>query len=178
MSLPITVLGAADAARIEHHLLRLDPSDRSLRFAAGVVSDETIRRYLAGIRFGHDAVLGVVDGDGELVAFAHGCVYSVGKRARVEVAFSVDAGRRGKGIASALMAETQRFAESIGAHAVLGMCLARNAPMRQIFANAGMTMTREEDEVHACCSVTAAWQDRACEVEASRSGQAQRELSA
>ena len=51
------------------------------------------------------------------------------------------------------MAEARRFAESIGAHSVLGMCLARNAPMRQIFANAGMTMTREDDEVHACCTV-------------------------
>ena len=121
MSFPITVLRAADAARIEHHLLRLDPADRSLRFAAGVVTDDTIRRYVKGIRFGHDAVLGVVDAGGELVAFAHGCVYSVGKRARVEVAFSVDAGRRGQGIGSALMAQTRRFAESIGAHSVRPM---------------------------------------------------------
>lgn len=153
MSLPIKVLYAADAARIEEHLLRLDPVDRSLRFAAGVVTDETIRRYVAGIRFGIDAVLAMTDEAGAVVAFAHGCVYSVGKRSRVEVAFSVDADRRGKGLGSQLMAEARRFAESIGAHSVLGMCLARNAPMRQIFANAGMTMTREDDEVHACCQL-------------------------
>ncbi|MEO8310008.1 MAG: GNAT family N-acetyltransferase [Caldimonas sp.] len=153
MSLPIRALQAADVIPIEEHLLRLDPVDRSLRFAAGVVTDETIRRYVAGIRFGTDAVLGVVDSAGKLVAFAHGCVYSVGKRARVEVAFSVDANQRGKGIASSLMAEARRFAQSIGAHSVLGMCLARNLPMRRIFANAGMAMTREDDEVHACCQV-------------------------
>ncbi len=150
MFLPIRVLQAVDAARIEEHLLRLEPVDRSLRFAAGVVTDETIRRYVAGIRFGTDAVLGMVDAGGELVAFAHGCVYTVGKRARVEVAFSVDADQRGKGIGSSLMAEARLFAESIGAHSMLGMCFARNAPMRHIFANAGMTITREDDEVHAC----------------------------
>ena len=153
MSLPIRTLNAADSARIEAHLLRLAPADRSLRFAAGLVTDETIRRYVAGIRFGTDAVLGMVDDGGDVVAFAHGCVYSVGKRSRVEVAFSVDAERRGKGLGSALMAEARRFAESIGAHSVLGMCLARNAAMRQIFANAGMTLTREDDEVHASCVV-------------------------
>ncbi|HSC63409.1 MAG TPA: GNAT family N-acetyltransferase [Caldimonas sp.] len=153
MSLSIRTLEAIDASRIEAHLLRLDPIDRSLRFAAGVVTDETIRRYVAGIRFGTDAVLAMVDEAGAVVAFAHGCVYSVGKRARVEVAFSVDAERRGKGLGTALMAEARRFAESIGAHSVLGMCLARNAPMRQIFANAGMSMTREDDEVHACCQL-------------------------
>lgn len=153
MSLPVRTLESADASRIEEPLLRLAPADRSLRVAAGAVADETIRRYVAGIRFGTDAVLGMVDEGGGVVAFAHGCVYSVGKRSRVEVAFSVDAERRGKGMGSALMAEARRFAESIGAHSVLGMCLARNAAMRQIFANAGMTMTREDDEVHACCQL-------------------------
>ncbi len=163
MFLPIRVLHAVDAALIEAHLLRLAPVDRSLRFAAGVVTDETICRYVAGIRFGTDAVLGMVNADGELVAFAHGCAYTVGKRVNVEVAFSVDADQRGKGIGSSLMAETRRFAESIRAHNVLGMCVARNAPMRRIFANAGMTMTRDDDEVHACCHLssrrrgTAAW---------------------
>jgi GNAT superfamily N-acetyltransferase len=161
MPLAIAALEAADAGRIEAHLLRLDAVDRSLRFAAGVVTDDAIRRYVAGIRFGTDAVLAVLDADGRVVAFAHGCVYSVGKRARVEVAFSVDADRRGKGIGSTLMAEARRFAESIGAHSVLGMCLARNAPMRHIFANAGMTMTREEDEVHASVQVASRGRDEA-----------------
>jgi GNAT superfamily N-acetyltransferase len=151
MSLPIQMLEAADAGRIEDHLLRLAPADRSLRFAAGLVVDETIRRYVRGIRFGTDAVLGVFDASAELVAFAHGCVYKVGERARVEVAFSVDVEWRGRGLGTALMAQARSFAESIGADSVVGMCLARNGPMRRIFAAASMTMTREDDEVHACC---------------------------
>jgi GNAT superfamily N-acetyltransferase len=154
MNLPIRALDASDAARIERHLLRLSPGDRSLRFAAGVVSDDTVREYVARIRFGNDALLGIDDDRGELVAFAHGCVYSVGKRARVEVAFSVDAQRRRLGCGAALMARMRAFAESIGAHCVVGMCLARNLPMRAIFARAGMTMTRDGDEVHATCQLS------------------------
>jgi hypothetical protein len=42
-----------------------------------------------------------------------------------------------------------------GADAVVGMCVARNLPMRCIFAGAGMTMTREDDEVHACRQLAA-----------------------
>jgi len=150
MSLPIRALVAADAAGIEEHLLRLAPVDRSLRFAAGVVPDGMIHRYVAGIRFGIDAALGIVDSCEKLVAFAHGCVYTVGKRASVEIAFSVDAEWRRMGYGAALMAEARTFAESIGAHSVVGMCLARNGPMRRIFAGAGMMITCEDDEVHAC----------------------------
>lgn len=83
MSLPIRTLERVAAARIEAHLLRLAPADRSLRFAAGVVTDEPIRRDVAGIRFGFDAVLGIVDAQGELAALAHGCVYAVGGRTQV-----------------------------------------------------------------------------------------------
>lgn len=151
MSLPIRALERADAARIEEHLLRLWPADRSLRFAAGVVTDETIGRYVGGIRFGVDAVLGNVDERGAVVALAHGSVYRVGESIRVEVAFSVDAERRGRGLGTELMAAARRFAESISADSMVAMCVARNLPMRRIFASAGMTMTRADDEVNADC---------------------------
>ena len=50
---------------------------------------------------------------------------------------------------TSLMSAARDFAESVGADAVVGMCVARNLPMRCIFAGAGMTMTCEDDEVHA-----------------------------
>ena len=149
MSLPVRVLAANDAARIEHHLLRLTPADRALRFAAGAVSDGAIRRHVAGIRFGTDAAFGMLDDAGRVVAFAHGSAYRVGKWTRVEVALSVDAQWRGSGLGSTLMAEACRFAESIGAYSVLGTCLAGDLPMRRIFARTGMAMTLEDDRVHA-----------------------------
>ena len=42
---------------------------------------------------------------------------------------------------TSLMSAARDFAESVGADAVVGMCVARNLPMRCIFAGAGMTMT-------------------------------------
>ena len=91
MTLPVVVLTAAHAAAVEAHLLRLDAGARSLRFAAGVVTDDTVHRYVAGIDHGRDVVLGAFDRNGTLVAVAHGCVYEVRGRTRVEAAFSVDA---------------------------------------------------------------------------------------
>ena len=149
MSPPVRLLAANDAARIEHHLLRLAPADRARRFPAGVRTDDAIRRHVAGIRFGVDATLAVVDEAGRVAAFAHGAVHRIGRWTRVEVAFSVDAEWRGNGLGSTLMAEACRFAESIGAYSVLGTCLAADLPMRRIFARAGMAMTLEDDRVYA-----------------------------
>jgi len=150
----VTVLGQADTARIEAHLLRLTPRDRSLRFTAGLVTDETIRGYVHGIRFDGDAVLAVVDGD-RVVGLAHGCVYSALGELRIEASFSVDEARRNQGLGSSLMAAVDGFAHERGARILLGMCLARNLAMRRIFERHGMTLTREDDEIHACRRVDA-----------------------
>ena len=133
--LSIVALSAEDASRLAAHLLRLCPADRSLRFAAGLVTDETIRRYVAGIRFATDAVLG--------------CVYSSGGRTHIEAAFSVDAERRRLGFGTRLMRAVESFAEDTGADALVGICVSRNLPMRRIFERTGMTMSREDDEMHA-----------------------------
>ena len=90
-SATIVALQAEDLAQVEAHLLRLAPQDRSLRFSAGLVTDETIRRYVAGIRFDRDAVLGLIDASGSIVGVAHGCMYSVAGHVHVETAFSIDA---------------------------------------------------------------------------------------
>lgn len=146
----VTVLRQTDSARIEAHLLRLSPRDRSLRFTAGLVTDETIRGYVGGIRFGCDAVLAIVDGADGVVGLAHGSLYPALGELRVEASFSVDEARRNQGLGSALMAAIDAFALDRGAQALLGMCLARNLAMRRIFERSGMTLTREDDEMHAC----------------------------
>lgn len=156
MTLPVVVLTAAHAAAVEAHLLRLDAGARSLRFAAGLVTDDTVRRYVAGIDPDRDVVLGAFDRNGTLVAVAHGCVYEVRGRTRIEAAFSVDAPWRGLGLATALMAELRDHAERIGAESLVAMCLARNAAMRRVFAHAGMQTEQEDGEVHARCDIGAA----------------------
>jgi GNAT superfamily N-acetyltransferase len=150
MTLNIAELQAQDRDRIAVHLLRLSERDRSLRFAAGVVPDESIRRYVAGIRFGSDAVFGVRKADGALIGFAHGCVYLASGRVHIETAFSTDADWRRQGVGAGLMHAIEVFASCCGAHRLVGMCLARNLPMRGLFARTGMTLTREGDEMHAC----------------------------
>ena len=148
----ITPLMRSDAARIEDHLIRLCTDDRSLRFAAGLVTDETIRRYVSAIPFERDLVLGFVSQCGGVFGLVHGCVFTAAGRTHVEAAFSVDAAWRGRGLATALMqALTVCIADRVddkGA-TVVGSCAARNLPMRAVFGHAGMTLRREDDEFHA-----------------------------
>lgn len=148
----ITPLLRTDAARIEDHLLRLSAEDRSLRFAAGLVTDETVRRYVAAIPFERDLVLGLVSQRGSVFGLGHGCVFTAGGRSHVEAAFSVDAAWRGRGLATSLMhaltACVANRADAAGA-TIVGSCAARNLPMRAVFGHAGMTLRREEDEIHA-----------------------------
>lgn len=150
MTLKLLALHAADTSRIEAHLLRLSVDDRSLRFTAGLVTDETIRRYVAGLRFERDAVFGLIDADGVVVGIAHGCVFVAAGEVRVETAFSIDVAWRGRGLAHALMGALECFAKREGAKALVGSCVARNLRMRRVFERADMTLTREDDELHAC----------------------------
>lgn len=145
----IVALDAEDAAQIEAHLLRLSPQDRSLRFAAGLVTDETIRRHVASLRFDRDAVFGLRGADGSIVGLAHGCVYVVAGQTRIETAFSIDVEQRGRGLGALLMAAIEVFATGIAAQSLVGTCAARNLPMRRVFERAGMALTREDDEMHA-----------------------------
>jgi RimJ/RimL family protein N-acetyltransferase len=150
MTLKIVELRAQDRDRIAAHLLCLSERDRSLRFAAGVVPDESIRSYVAGIRFGSDAVFGAEKSRGELIGLAHGCVYMTNGQTHIEAAFTTDADWRRQGVGGELMRAIEVFAGQRGAHRLVGMCLARNLPMRALFEHAGMALTREDDEMHAC----------------------------
>jgi GNAT superfamily N-acetyltransferase len=143
----------SDLTAVQDHLLRLSTEDRSLRFSAGVVKDDTVRAYVQRIRLGHDVVICLLDGDGTVVGLAHGCVYEVKGSLHVEAAFSVDAVWRGQGLATRLMQAVQVQARAVGARRVLGMCAVRNLPMRRVFEGAGMHLVREDDEVHAHCEL-------------------------
>lgn len=155
MNLAIVALQAADAPRILTHLLRLSPEDRSLRFAAALVTDDTVARYVHHIRYGDDAVVGLVDEHGDVVGLAHGCVFQAGGRTQIEAAFSIDEACRGQGFGHRLMATLRGYAARHGGAALVGICHARNLPMRRVFQHAGMSLTREDDELHARGDVAA-----------------------
>lgn len=145
----LVTLSAADVQRIVDHLLRLAPEDRSLRFAAGLVTDDTIRRYGGGIRFGRDAAFGLIDAAGTVVGVAHACLYEVRGVRTIEASFSVDAAWRGQGCGSRLMRAVEAHAAAVGAAVLVGQCATKNTPMRRIFDRVGMLLTRCEDELHA-----------------------------
>ena len=147
--LSIQAVHARDALRVAAHFMRLSPEDRGLRFNASLADDAQMARYVGQIRFGEDIVLGLVDATGRVVGVAHGCVFEAGGERRVEAAFSVDRALRGRGLGTTLMRSLQAAASQRGAAVIVGLCAARNRPMRQIFERAGMTLRRDEDEVHA-----------------------------
>lgn len=142
-------LQATDRPRIEAHLLRLSAADRSLRFAAGAVPDDMVRRYVASIDFGRQVLLGYVSLRGELFGFAHGCPFVRAGRPHLEVAFSVDAAWRGHGLARRLMDAMLGHAASHGGITVIGRCATRNRAMRRVFEHGGLALQRDEDEFEA-----------------------------
>lgn len=149
MSVFITALSAADRAGVLAHLLRLNADDRSLRFAAGLVTDETVRRYAASIDFEQDILMGLVTVQGLMVGLVHGCVFEARGQRHVELAFSVDAEWRGHGYASRLMeAVTLRIASG-GRAMLVASCATRNWPMRRVFQRGQMDCAREDDEIVA-----------------------------
>ena len=151
--LSIERLHARDASRVAAHFARLSSEDRGLRFNASLADDAQIARYVGQIRFGDDIVLGLVDTTGRIVGVAHGCVFDVAGKRHVEAAFSVDHSLRGRGLGTTLMRSLVAAAARHGVVVIVGLCAARNRPMRQIFERAGMTLSREEDELHARLSV-------------------------
>jgi len=149
MQIPIIALQPTDRARIAVHLLALSPDDRSRRFSAGLVTDDTIRRYVAGIRFERDMVMGSVGKRGTVIGLAHGCVFEANGRKHVEAAFSVDAEWRGHGFGSRLMSAVVLRTGVEGGATLLGTCAVRNVPMRRIFERVGMELSRDDGEFTA-----------------------------
>lgn len=149
MQAAIVTLTARDRVRVQDHLLRLAPEDRSLRFAAGLVTDDTVRRYAAAIAFERDLVVGLIDAVGAVIGLAHGCVFDVRGRRHVEAAFSVDAGWRGRGFGVRLMQALTTQVQAAGGAVLVGSCAARNLPMRRLFERAGLALERVDDELNA-----------------------------
>lgn len=142
----IVSLVAGDRDRVRDHLLRLAGEDRSLRFAAGVVTDDSVCRYVDAIDFERDLVMGLVSKRGLVIGLVHGAVFDHRGRRHVDAAFSVDAAWRGVGFGTRLMESLLLQASALGQAVVLGQCAVRNRPMRRLFERAGMAMTRSDDE--------------------------------
>jgi GNAT superfamily N-acetyltransferase len=162
------ILGQADAAEIEQHLLRLNAEDRYSRFH-GKAGDEHVRRYVAGVPWSTHAAIG---------AFADGRLVGIGEIAYdkpflpkvAEVAVSVDRSLRTRGVGRELIERAVRAAAWRGAtHCTLHF-LQTNPSIPRIVRRLGGSVDYAEGEAlikTERASLSRLWLDRLSEAQGS-----------
>lgn len=146
---PIRQLNRQHSARILRHLLQLDAEDRYLRFGYAA-NDEQIERYVTGIHFEQDCVLGVYNGRLQLIGMAH-VAYSVDRdlAACAEFGVSVLPAARGRGLGHLLFERAVTHARNEGVTLMFIHALSENSAMLKIARDAGATIEQEGGETEA-----------------------------
>jgi RimJ/RimL family protein N-acetyltransferase len=121
------------------HLLRLSPEDRRLRFQHPI-SDEAIGRFVGSLAPSQNRILAVLDSNDRVIAVVQ---IAIGRNATAELAFSVDAAWRNRGLAGNLLASALIWAKAQGIRRVCMSCLARNRSMLRLAMKVGMTVVQE-----------------------------------
>ena len=142
MSRPaIRLLNDADRWRLRPHFKQLGAEDRRLRFGA-TLNDDAVDRYVDMIDFERDAVLGMADADGDLIAVAH--VAPIGEGA--ELGLSVREGARSAGLGGALFAEAVAWARNRYLGRIYMHCLRENRAILRLAVKNGMRLESEGAE--------------------------------
>lgn len=102
-------LNESDRAAISAHLLALSPGDRHLRFGYAA-RDSSVKRYVRDIDFNQDVVFGVRGDDHTL----DGVMLLAPEKDHAEIAVSVLAPARRRGIGSALISRAATYASRHG----------------------------------------------------------------
>lgn len=146
---PIRPLRPRHKGRIQAHLLSLTEDDRYLRFGYHA-TDEQVLRYVQGLRFGHDQLLGVFNRRLQLIAVAH-LAFSTQVQAfhQAEFGVSVMPHARGRGYGARLFARAMVHARNHGVTHLVVHALSENAPMLKIAHRAGATIERHGSESEA-----------------------------
>ncbi len=156
---PIRSLSPRHKPRIQKHLLSLQAQDRYLRFGYPA-TDEQIARYVQGLNFERDEILGVFNRRLELVAMAH-LAYSVDPQwaTCAEFGVSVSAHQRGKGLGAKLFQHAVMHARNQGVSMLFVHALSENVAMLKIARHAGARVERDGSESEAYLTVPAATLD-------------------
>jgi GNAT superfamily N-acetyltransferase len=149
---PIRPLAHRHRHRIAQHLLALGERDRYLRFGYPA-NDAQIQRYVDGLNFERDEILGIFNRRLELLAMAH-LAYDPqpqrpDKPAMAEFGVSVSAKVRGRGVGRRLFERAALHARNRGIDTLFIHALSENAPMLKIARNAGARVEREGGESEA-----------------------------
>lgn len=153
---PIRSLAERHRSRLLLHLRELGDADRYLRFGHAA-SDDQCARYVDGIDFRHDEVLGIFNRRLELIALAH-LAYQHPTPIHLampdtpclaEFGVSVLARYRGRGFGSRLFEHSVLHARNRGVERLLVHALIENSAMLHIARNAGAIIERDGTEAHA-----------------------------
>ena len=146
---PIRTLGANHRERIAAHLLALNTQDRYLRFGYPA-QDAQILRYIQGLDFQRDEVLGIYDGQLKLVAVAH-LAYGAEQAEQTSVEFGVSVLQevRGLGYGARLFGRAAMHAGNLGVRTMFIHALSENAAMLKIARAAGAHVQRDGSESQA-----------------------------
>ena len=148
---PVSTLGPRHREALTAHLLQLPAGDRAERFACAV-GDDYIRRYVDGIGYGQDIVIGAMQ-DERVIALCHAPVYvdhSDGGALATEIGLSVDADLRGRGLGKALLLAAIDAAARRNVRRALAFHHPSNTAMAGLSRDIG---ARIENDGGAACAV-------------------------
>ncbi|SEL74060.1 Protein N-acetyltransferase, RimJ/RimL family [Roseateles sp. YR242] len=149
---PIRPLGRRHRRRIAQHLLSLAERDRYLRFGYAA-RDEQIQKYVDGLNFSRDEVLGIFNRKLQLIAVAHLAYEPTpqikGRPAMAEFGVSVLNAARGRGFGGRLFERAALHARNRGIDTLFIHALSENGPMLAIARKAGAKVERDGSESEA-----------------------------
>ena len=135
---PLTVF---EREAVGNFYLSLSAGDRRKRFCC-TLGDENVSKYVDGLNFTHDTILGAFDEQAQLIGLAE----LVRGAEASEMAFSVRPDRRGQKIGTMLMERLLARARLCGVSKVFVMFLSDNTPMRRMAIRAGMAIQTADGE--------------------------------
>lgn len=147
--IPIRSLAERHRDQIIAHLLQLDESDRYLRFGFAATDDHVIR-YVQGLNFANDEILGITNRKLSLIAMAHLAFVSRDRDAGyAEFGVSVTKAARGRGFGARLFERAVMDARNEGVSLMFIHALSENTAMLSIARNAGAKLERHGSETEA-----------------------------
>lgn len=150
-------LTAAEAPKLEAHLLRLHPEDRRMRFGGGSLSDPAVIAYCRSINWPASVQIGYFDG-GALRGVAQLAVPDdtwpmlpglplAGKRIGAEFAISVERDFQRRGIGQALLERAVVAARNRNIESLTMYCMPSNERMRRLAVRCGIKLRFDHGEV-------------------------------
>lgn len=144
-------LGDTDRQRLRQHFLRLDASDRHLRFGSSL-NDSAVINYVRGIDFERDEIYAVTD-DAKCIL---GVVHIVVMEQEAELGLSVLAPARGLGVGNTLFDRAVMRLRNRCVREVLVRCLHQNAAMMHLAQKHGMKIQHDGSDREARLALPAA----------------------